>query len=155
MISTSSILIVTLLAGFIAQVSVDAQPMQARRRNTENTIDVTSVGKLTRTQHRVSGELYIFNQTLLILDQFTFDGFGAGVYINIATKGNNRREWIQNREIVNFPSVEDNTPIERAFNNERLIIQLPSGVQADDIKWLSVWCEIFGVSFGEVNFPKA
>ena len=23
-----------------------------------------------------------------------------------------------------------------------------------EVKWLSVWCEVFGISFGEVKFPK-
>lgn len=61
-------------------LTVNGMP-QARQSGA--TIEVTPVGSLVRTQHRVSGEMYIFNQTLLILDGFTFDGLGAGVYINI------------------------------------------------------------------------
>ena len=46
-------------------------------------IDVFEVGPLVNTQHRVSGFLYAFNDTLLILDGFTFDGQGAGVFLNV------------------------------------------------------------------------
>ena len=64
------------------------------------------------------------NESLLIIDQFTFDGQGAGVFINVATEGNNRGQWIANRKIVDYPSPLDARPIERPYLGERLFIQV-------------------------------
>ena len=70
-----------------------------------------------------------------------------------ATRGNNVQEWLANRQIVDYPSVFDPRPIERAYASERLFLTMPPGVLVSDIKWLTVWCEIFGISFGDVVFP--
>lgn len=50
-------------------------------------IDVFEVGPLVNTQHQVSGFLYAFNDSLLILDGFKFDGQGAGVFLNVGKSG--------------------------------------------------------------------
>jgi hypothetical protein len=78
-------------------------------------INVVVVGDLTRTQHRVSGRVYALNESMLILDEFTFDGLGAGVYLNVATQGNSRRQWVQSRTIIDYPSSFDARPIERPY----------------------------------------
>ena len=40
------------------------------------------------------------------------------------------------------------------FYESIFILQLPREVKASDIKWLTIWYEIFGISFGEVQFPN-
>ena len=72
-------------------------------------------------------QVYALNESLLIIDQFTFDGQGAGVFINVATEGNNRGQWIANKKIVDYPSSLDARPIERPYLSERLFIQVRSG----------------------------
>ena len=71
-----------------------------------------------------------------------------------ATEGKNRREYIANRRIVDYPSALDSRPIERPYLGERLFINLPADADVCEVKWLSVWCEVFGISFGELKFPK-
>jgi hypothetical protein len=34
-----------------------------------------------------------------------------------------------------------------------LVIRMPQGINVVDIKWMTVWCDQFGISFGEVQFP--
>jgi hypothetical protein len=41
---------------------------------------------------------------------------------------------------------------ERKYSKETLEVKLPKDIKAADIKWLTLWCEAFGVSFGEVKF---
>ena len=71
-----------------------------------------------------------------------------------ATRGRNRNDFINNRQILGYPTPFEAVPIERRYNGERLFIELPNSLRASDIKWLSIWCEIFGISFGEVRFPN-
>ena len=41
----------------------------------------------------------------------------------------------------------------RPWEDEDVIIKLPPNIAMDEIKWLSVWCRKFSVSFGEIQFP--
>eukprot|EP00091_Calanus_sinicus_P021215 TRINITY_DN617_c0_g1_i1.p2 TRINITY_DN617_c0_g1~~TRINITY_DN617_c0_g1_i1.p2 ORF type:complete len:109 (-),score=23.79 TRINITY_DN617_c0_g1_i1:14-340(-) len=56
-------------------------------------VDVTYVGDLTDTEHDVGGKVYILDQDTLVIDEFSYDGNGFGVYINVATKGRNVRGY--------------------------------------------------------------
>jgi hypothetical protein len=33
------------------------------------------------------------------------------------------------------------------------VVRLTSDIQTSDVKWLSIWCEVFNLSFGHVEFP--
>ena len=53
------------------------------------------------------------------------------------------------------PKAQTKTPISRAFDDEIIIINLPDYVdptETSKIKWLSVWCEQFTISFGDIVF---
>ena len=65
---------------------------------------VTFVGDLTETDHDVAGKVYILDQDPLVIDEFSFDNNGFGVYINVATKGRNKKQWAKNRIDVPYPS---------------------------------------------------
>ena len=67
-------------------------------------VDVTFVGDLTDTEHDVGGKVYILDQDTLVIDDFSYDGNGFGVYINVATKGRNLRSYAKNRIDVPYPS---------------------------------------------------
>ena len=67
-------------------------------------VDVTYVGDLTDTEHDVGGKVYILDQNTLIIDEFSYDGNGFGVYINVATKGRNLKGYEKNRIDVPYPS---------------------------------------------------
>ena len=54
------------------------------------------MGDLTETDHDVAGKVYILDQDTLVIDEFSFDNNGFGVYINVATKGRNKKQWAKN-----------------------------------------------------------
>jgi len=118
------------------------------------TAQVTFVGDLTDTDHDVAGKVYILDQDTLVVDEFSFDNNGFGVYINVATKGRNKKQWAKNRIDVPYPSGTEGEPIEKLYKGDgQLIIDLKQvGVKARDVKWLSVWCTVFQQSFGHVVF---
>ena len=67
-------------------------------------VEVTFVGDLTKTDHDVSGKVYILDQNTLVIDEFSYDGNGFGVYINVATKGRNLKGFAKNRIDIPYPS---------------------------------------------------
>ena len=38
------------------------------------------------------------------------------------------------------------------YIDENITINLPNGVDANDITWLSIWCDDFKISFGDLVF---
>ena len=65
---------------------------------------VEFVGDLIETDHGVGGKVYILDEDTLVIDEFSFDNDGFGVYINVATKGRNKNAWARNRIDVPYPS---------------------------------------------------
>ena len=49
-------------------------------------------------------QVYILDQDTLVIDQFSYDGNGFGVYINVATRGRNLKGYAKNRIDVPFPT---------------------------------------------------
>merc|ERR1711936_1456554 len=88
-------------------------------------VEVTFVGDLTETDHDVSGKVYILDQNTLVIDEFSYDSNGFGVYINVATKGRNKKQWAKNRIDVPYPSGTEGEPIEKLYKGDgQLIIDL-------------------------------
>merc|ERR1739842_17928 len=117
-------------------------------------VEVTFVGNLIKTDHDVGGEVYILDQNTLVIDEFSYDGNGFGVYINVATRGRNLKTYAKNRIDVPYPSDTEGVPIEEKYTGDgQLVIDLSQvGVRASEVKWLSVWCTVFERSFGHVEF---
>ena len=67
-------------------------------------MEVTFVGDLGNTEHDVSGKVYILDENTLVIDEFSYDGNGFGVYINVATRGRNLKGYIKNRIDVPYPA---------------------------------------------------
>merc|ERR1712105_30433 len=116
--------------------------------------EVTFVGELGDTDHDVGGKVHILNEDTLVIDEFSYDNKGFGVYINVATRGSNLGDWQSNRINVPYPSGSEGEPIQTKYSGEgQLLIDLSQvNVKARDVKWLSVWCTVFNLSFGHVEF---
>ena len=136
---------------------LDSAPME--KRQASQVLDLVPIGEFTRTQHKVNGMVWAYNNSLLLVEDFRYDGKGFGVYLQVATEGKNRREWIRNRRTIGYPDPEDEgTPLDQAYGTnpdkvDWLALRMPKDINVVDIKWMTVWCDQFGISFGEVRFP--
>ena len=85
---------------------------------------------------------------LFLLHSAVFINFKRDFSI-IATEGNSRRSYEANRKIIRSSGpLNDKGP----YRGTEITINLPAGVDANKIKWLSVWCELFNINFGDVEF---
>jgi len=117
----------------------------------------TYVGCLVKRSHKVSGKVYYIKQTnQLYIKDFTFDGLGFGTYFYVALEGTKRPFSRKNSVAVNWPDPlsEVRTPIEKAFNKQDIVINIPADIDGEKILWLSLWCEQFRRSFGDVVFKS-
>lgn len=140
----------------LAITSTDGFPNSELRTKRQTIEQVgTKVGCLVTRLHKVSGEVYyINNSSQLYIKDFTFDGQGLGVYFYIALEGATRPFSRKNSVVVNWPNPSslERTPVKRAFNSQDIVINLPADISADKVVWLSLWCEEFAISFGDLVF---
>ena len=114
-------------------------------------VSVTFVGHLVDTEHHVGGVVYVLDQDTLVIDQFSYDGVGFGVHVNVA--GGNMKGFEKNRIRVPYPTGAGDKPLVKYDGDGQLVIDISKvGVKARDIKWLSIWCRDYQMSFGHVLF---
>ena len=130
------------------------------KRQANQVLDLIPLGALTNTQHAVRGFVWAYNNSLLLVEDFAYDGQGFGVYLQVATEGQTRNEWVRSRKTIGYPDPEDKgTPLSRPYGTDPdkvdwLAIRMPHDINVVDVKWMTVWCEQFSISFGEVQFPE-
>ena len=44
---------------------------------------MTSIGELTKTMHKVEGMVWTLNDSVIIIENFVYDGKGFGVHVNV------------------------------------------------------------------------
>merc|ERR1711922_114043 len=118
----------------------------------QRTVKAKFVGDLVETDHGVAGKVYIINENTMAIDKFSYDNDGFGVYTHVATKGRGKKGFVKNKILVPYPSGTQGEPISKKYSGDgQLIIDLKQvGVKASEVKWLSVWCTVFNLSFGHV-----
>merc|ERR1712223_1031153 len=139
----------------VALTGTEGSPTNELRRKRQTVEEVgTKVGCLVTRLHQVTGEVYVINSSQLYIKDFTFDGQGLGVYFYIALEGTAKPYSAKNSIAVNWPNPAslERTPVKRPFNKQDIVINLPADISADKVQWLSLWCEEFAISFGDLAF---
>jgi len=152
--TAAELLVSTVL--FLAITGTNGFPNSELRKKRQTIEEVgTKVGCLVTRLHKVSGEVYfINNSSQLYIKDFTFDGQGLGVYFYVALEGAVRPFSRKNSVVVNWPNPSslERTPVKRPFDSQDIVINLPADISSDKVVWLSLWCEEFGISFGDLVF---
>jgi len=99
----------------------------------------------------------VINENTLLVKSFSYDGLAPAATFLAGKSGQPVRD---NSIIIPYPfdgksyNYEDDAPILAEFNNEEIMLTLPENLKSSEIKWLSVWCRVFHVNFGDVSFPS-
>ncbi len=127
-------------------------------------LDLIPIGEFVNANHGVKGMVWAYNNSLLLIEDFGYDGTGFTVSLIASTGGKTRAELLQNAYLLpyvseRYPDPIDNTMFDGVFGDKPeqpdwLILSMPAGLEVRNIKWMSVWCQTFKTSFGEVAFPE-
>ena len=66
------------------------------KRQANQVLDLLPIGEFVNTQHAVRGMVWAYNNSLILVEDFAYDGLGFGVYIQVATGGETIQEWVCN-----------------------------------------------------------
>ena len=78
----------------------------------------------------------------------SYDGAGPDAYFYIGERGEPSGNGIH------IADDKGTLEILGSYRSEDIVLTLPGGKTLRTIRWLSVWCDAFGVNFGEVRIPR-
>ena len=117
---------------------------------------LVKIGSFQSYAKGVNGEVFVKNETKLVIKNFTYDGSAPDAFFWTGTtsKPNSVGTILPYPFEGKFYHYEDKTaPVLGKFNGENVTLTLPDNLKATNIKWLSVWCRQFGLNFGDIFFP--
>lgn len=114
-------------------------------------LDLELVGPLTKTEHAVSGTVYIEDKSSIVIKDFNYDGQGPSVVLYAGEDNTLATGYYLQYPYKAYVSRLGPTSMGRIRKRD-IRVRLPKGLNAYKLKWLSVWCNTFEISFGHVNF---
>lgn len=129
---------------------VDLKEARNTRPERPNT-DLILVGPFTNVEHLVSGTVYIQDREHLVIRDFNYDGQGPSVVFYAGEEENLKTGRFLEYPYDGYKSRLGPKRLTRVQQRD-ITIRLPKDMDAFKLRWLSVWCDTFEVSFGHVEF---
>ncbi|XP_076651402.1 DM13 and DOMON_DOH domain-containing protein skeletor isoform X1 [Halictus rubicundus] len=107
------------------------------------------IGKLPTLHHSVSGEVYAVDGRTLFIKDFVYDGEAPTAFFYVGST-----DRVSGEDGVRLRDERGATQTLRRYRKEDITLTLPDNKTLNDIKWFSVWCDRFSVSFGDVRIPR-
>jgi len=109
------------------------------------------IGSFRETQHGISGDVYVVDNSTLYIADFNYDGNGCS-----ATFYGGEEEDISKGVKISYPYQRSIGILGvrklNAIRQRDITVKLPSKLNANKLVWLSVWCDTQQVSLGYVLF---
>jgi len=109
------------------------------------------VGPFVETQHGIAGDVYIIDNSTLYIADFNYDGQGPSVVFF-----GGEEEDVGRGVQISYPYRRNIGILGvrklKAIRKRDITINLPPKLNANQMVWMSVWCDTFQVSFGHVLF---
>ncbi|PIK52391.1 hypothetical protein BSL78_10703 [Apostichopus japonicus] len=114
---------------------------------------VTEFGKLlgqfpANSDHDVAGTIYVVDETTIWVRGFSYDGAAPDAFFY----GGDTPNPSENGVII--PDELGTTMKLGMYDDQNLILTLPTGKTITDFKWISIWCRLVGANFGHVDVPS-
>jgi hypothetical protein len=93
--------------------------------------------------HSVQAKITIVNDHMLQVENFTYDGTAPLVYFYLG-ESDSYGDFLDGQQVL--------PELDRAFDDESLLIRLPQGETLDGYNAISVWCAAFDINFGSASF---
>ena len=117
------------------------------------------LGTFQEHHHGVRGELWAVNSSMLVIRNFSYDGTAPDVYFLAGSSASPRVDGAVLLPYPwrgDFPVLEDaDSDVLGEFSDQTVLLRLPSELPVEKLRWVSVWCRLFGINFGDVILKSA
>lgn len=110
------------------------------------------LGDISTLAHAVRGTVYEKDEGTLVVKDFYYDGTGPDAFFYVGTSGSEPNG--DTGIIVPYPEGAGADVVLQRADGAEVELVLPPGVEASDLRWLSVWCRRYSVDFGNVVFDR-
>ena len=100
----------------------------------------------------VKGTVFVVDETTIRIENFHYTGTGPDAYFYVGKDDEPNKDGMMATHDVEGGENMQKLPKGRAFGGENITLTMPDGISTSQVKWLSVWCKIAGVNFGDVFF---
>ncbi len=102
---------------------------------------ISSKEALKNTSHEVSGEVSIFSDNTLNIENFSYDGGAPDVYVYLGYYDGD--DFVPVHRVSNL--------LDRSYENELFITTIPTDVDLDSNNVVSIWCDKFTEDMGSTE----
>lgn len=113
------------------------------------------MGDFAETEHAVAGTVYreVDDDSVLRVRDFNYDGIGPKVVFFAGEE-----DSLESGKFLQYPPRKRPSLLGpdglKRIEKRDIEIRLPKGLKASRLRWISVWCETYEVSFGHVLISK-
>ena len=149
--------------GLVQEKNNELSPLTERAKQPRvidipDEVEGVKLGSFVEHHHDVKGELWAVNSTTLVIRNFSYDGQGPDVFFYAGSSDSPRADGAT---ILPYPwkgrflDEDEDGEVLGAFSNENILLHLPPSLPVSKLRWLSVWCRLFGINFGDVILEEA
>ncbi len=102
---------------------------------------ISSKESFKNTSHNVTGEVSIFSDNTLNIENFSYDGKAPDVYVYLGYYEGNK--FIPTHRISEL--------LDRAYTGELFITSIPADIDFNSINAVSIWCDEFTEDMGSTS----
>merc|ERR1712055_314768 len=97
---------------------------------------------LKTLEYNVKGEVTIEGQKIIV-DNFSYTGAAPDAFFYVGTSGCPSEKGT----LIQYPAGDADRPL-GAYSGQRVELDLPTSISADEVAWVSVWCRQYSIVFG-------
>jgi len=97
---------------------------------------------LKTLEYNVKGDVTIEGQKIIV-DNFSYIGTAPDAFFYVGTSGCPSGKGT----LIQYPSGDGDRPL-GAYSGQRVELDLPTSISADEVAWVSVWCRQYSIDFG-------
>lgn len=108
-----------------------------------SSIKAQAVIPLKTLEYNVKGDVSIVGQKIII-DNFSYTGKAPDAFFYVGTTGCPSEAG----KLIQYPAGQNDRPL-GAYSGQRVELDLDgSGIKAEEVAWVSVWCRQYKIDFG-------
>jgi len=115
------------------------------------------IGELKEKNHDVNGKVFAVDESHILIKDFKYDGQGPDAFFWVGTEGHPSGvaddKTLILTEDKHYSYRDQSAPVLGKYDGKDVTLALPETMKLSTVKWISIWCRLYSVDFGNLIFP--
>lgn len=117
------------------------------------------IGELKEKNHDVNGKVFAVDESHILIKDFRYDGQGPDAFFWVGTEGLPSGvpddKTLILTEDKHYQYRDQSAPVLGKYDGKDVTLALPASMKLSTVKWISIWCRLYSVDFGNLIFPDS